>query len=131
MIKNRIAVFDVNTGDCTVTAEAVRDYYGADKVQVEKFTDMQDFVQVFGVLNYFSDEFEAVFLSMDGMLGVEAGRNMRELNRSIPLFCVSNSGDYLFEAHRLHALDYLVKPVSSKNVGEAEERIRRNRKRKF
>jgi len=126
--RKRVAVFDINSGECAATAEAVRAYYGADTAWVEEFTDMQRFVETFGVQDFIGDGYDAVFLGVDGMLGVETGRNIRELNKRFPLFFVSHSWDYGLEAHRLHALNYLIKPVSGRDVGEAEERIRWQRK---
>ena len=126
--KRRIAVFDVNTDECDATADAVQEFYGADNVWVEKHSDMKSFVEVFGVLSDMGDGYDVVFLSLDGMLGVEAGRNIREVDGHFDLFVVSNNWDYGYEAHRLHSLDYLIKPVTSRNVGEAEERIRWKRK---
>ena len=122
--KRRIAVFDVNTHECDATADAVCEYYGTDEVWVEKHSDMKSFVEVFGVLNCIGDGYDVVFLSVDGMLGVETGRNIREVDRHFDLLVVSNNWDYGYEAHRLNALDYLIKPVTSLNVNEAEERIR-------
>jgi len=122
--KRRIAIFDVNTNECNATADVVREFYGEDKVWVEKHSDMKSFVEVFGVLNDIRDGYDVVFLSVDGMLGVETGRNIREVDSRFDLFIVSNNWDYGYEAHRLHALDYLIKPVTSRNVKEAEARIR-------
>jgi len=121
--KRRIAVFDANTNDCDATADAVREYYGSEKVWVEKHSDMKNFVEAFCVLSEMSDGYDVVFLGVDGMLGVETGRNIREADRHFDLFVVSNNWDYGHEAHRLYALDYLIKPITSKNVNEAEERI--------
>jgi len=126
--KRRIAVFDVNTNECTATANAVREFYGTNKVRVEEHADMKTFVEVFGVLSDMRDGYDVVFLSVDGMLGVEAGRNIREIDRHFNLFVISNNWDYGYEAHRLYALDYLIKPVTSQNIKEAEERIRWKRK---
>ena len=122
--KRRIAVFDVNADECDATAEAVREYYNAEEVWVEKHSDMKNFVEAFCVLYEMRDGYDVVFLSVDGMLGVETGRNIREVDRLFDLFVVSNNWDYGNESHRLNALDYLIKPITHQNVGEAEERIR-------
>ena len=121
--KRRIAVFDASTDECDATAAAVREYYGEDTVQVDKFTNMKKFVEAFDLLDYIGDGFDVVFLALDGMLGVEAGRNIREINLRFPLFCVSRNYDYGMESHRLYAMNYLIKPVSAMNVGESEQRI--------
>jgi len=122
--KKRIAVFDVDTNECAATADAVREHYGSEKVLVEEHSDMKTFVEVFSVRNDMMDGYDVVFLSVDGMLGVETGRNIREIDRLFDLFIVSNDWDYGYMAHRLHALDYLIKPVTAQNVSKAEERIR-------
>ena len=62
------------------------------------------------------------------MLGVETGRNIREIDSRFDLFIVSNNWDYGYEAHRLNALDYLIKPISVRNVSDAEDRIHWKRK---
>jgi len=99
--KRRIAVFDVSTDEGETTADAVREFYGANKVLVEKHFDMKSFVEVFGVLSDMRDGYDVVFLSVDGMLGVETGRNIREIDRHFDLFIVSRSWDYGHEAHLL------------------------------
>lgn len=117
----RIAVFDFNAADCTHTAEAVRTYF-ADRAEVVEYTVMQDFAYAFKDRRNSGAPYDMVFIGVDSMMGVETARNIREMDDACPMFLVSAVSDFGIEGFRLHALDYLTKPVSSERVGQAARR---------
>ena len=125
MERKRISVFDFRADDCARTAQAIRQYYEQQQIPVEiaEFTAMQPFAFDFKGNSDAGTSYDMVFIGVDSMMGVETARNIRELDTRIPLFLVSEVSDYGMEGFRLHALDYLTKPVSPTRVGEGVRRI--------
>ena len=125
MEKKRIAVFDLNEADCDWTTNAIRQYYRQwnEPAVIVKFTNMQAFAYDFKHGIDAEIMYDMVFVGVDGMMGLEAARNIRELSEYCPMFFVSKVYDYGFEAFRLCVLDYLIKPVRPANIGRAIQRI--------
>ena len=123
--KKAITVFDLDEEDCARTADAIREYYGqwGGPVDIARFTDMSSFANDFKQKMDAGAMYDMVFVGVDGMMGLEAARNIRELSEHRPLFFVSKVFDYGLEAFRLCALDYLIKPVQPESVGRAVPRI--------
>lgn len=122
MAQKQVAVFDFSADDCAHTAHAVQESMGRD-VQVVEYTVMQKFTYDFLDRRKAGRLFDMVFIGVDNMLGVETARNIRELSESCPMFLVSERSDFGLEGFRLHALDYLTKPVSADRVKRAVQRI--------
>lgn len=116
VLESRIAVFDLNAADCAETAKAVRAHFARDglKPEVVSFIEMRAFTYGFRAGRY-----DMAFLGVDSMLGVEAARVAQAQNTNCPLFLVSRTEEYALEGYRLHALDYLLKPVTEAKVGRA------------
>ncbi|MCL2775461.1 MAG: hypothetical protein FWD71_19270 [Oscillospiraceae bacterium] len=124
--KKRIAVFDFRAKDCIHTAEAVRRHYAEQGINAEvvEFTATQAFAYDFKANGDMGTPYDMTFIGVDGIMGIETARNIRELDALRPMFLVSEVSDYGLEGFRLHALDYLTKPVSPQRIGQAVERIR-------
>ena len=122
---NRISVFDLNETDCARTADAIREYYGQRGVltNIIRFTDLQSFACDFKDKMDAGTMYDMVFVGVDGMMGLEAARNIRELSEHWPMFIVSKVYDFGLEAFRLCALDYLIKPALPASIGRAVQRI--------
>jgi two-component system, LytTR family, response regulator LytT len=73
------------------------------------------------------DPFDALFLDvrMPGLDGLELARVLRRFERPPGIVFVSAFDDAAVDAFELEALDYLVKPVSSRRLDEAIDRVRR------
>lgn len=125
MTQKKIAVFDFNADECAATANAVREYcvVAGMKALVLEFNAMQPFVSDFDENAGSHTPYAMVFIGVDSMMGVETARLIRDSSAYCPMFIVSNVGDYGIEGFRLHALDYLVKPVTPLRVREAIGRI--------
>ncbi len=76
--------------------------------------------------------FDIVFLDiyMPGENGVEIAESLRTSSPSTGIVFVTTSTDHAVEAFSLHALHYLVKPVTSEGVTEAFCRLCELRKKK-
>lgn len=123
MKKKQIAVFDFKPADCAYTAGAIRQWYGTEWADVHEYTDMPKFVYVFKGRRDSRKQYDMVFLCADDMMGVETAHNIRDMDKNCPIFLVSSVDDFSLEAFRLHALDYLTKPVSPERIGQAVARI--------
>lgn len=123
MKKKRISVFDFIAADCAHTAESIRKWYAEEGAEVAEYTVMCDFVYDFSDRLESDAPYDMVFICADNMMGVETARNIREMDGLCPLFLVSTVSDFGIEGFRLHALDYLTKPVSAERVGQAVQRI--------
>lgn len=122
MEKKRIAVFDFDAGAGGEVAAAIREWFGPQGA-VTQHRDMQQFAHDFKARQGSALPYDMVFISVDNMLGVETARNVREIDNWCPMFLVSSVGDFGMEGFRLHALDYLTKPVSPARIGQAVARI--------
>jgi len=125
MEKKRIAVFDFDASDCAHTAEAVRQYYMEQGVEasVMMFTESSTFAYNFMDSCDAGTPYDMTFIGVDTMRGVQAAWRIRGLDEYRPMFLVSDVTEYGAEGFRLHALDYLTKPVTPLRIGEAVRRI--------
>lgn len=64
------------------------------------------------------EKFDAILLDivMPGYSGMEAARDIRRINASIPIVFLTSSPEYAVESYRVHAFDYLMKPVKSEDL---------------
>ncbi|MBO9610298.1 MAG: response regulator [Paenibacillaceae bacterium] len=71
------------------------------------------------------DQPDILFLdiSMPGMNGLEVVERMRQVNGDLPFVYVTAHSAYAIEAFGLNALDYLLKPVTSKRLTQTLDRI--------
>ena len=72
-----------------------------------------------------SHQYDAIFLDvrMPDLDGIELGRVLRRFAAAPQLVFVSAYDNAAVDAFELHALDYLLKPVSRRRVEEAIERV--------
>lgn len=123
MGKKQIAVFDLDSAACAYTAETVQQWYGVEWADIHEYTDMQEFVYSFKDKRDSGAQYDMVFLCADDITGIETAHNVREMDKNCPIFLVSSVDYFSMEAFRLHALDYLIKPVSPERIGQAVSRI--------
>jgi len=125
MEKKRIAVFDYNASDCVHTADAVREFYREQDAEAEvvEFMASVPFANDFKYNLDAGTPYNMAFIGVDNMRGLEMARNIRELDSCLPMFFVSKGADFSLEGFRLHALDYLTRPVTPLRIGEAVRRI--------
>lgn len=62
--------------------------------------------------------YQAVFLDIDmkGMNGIETGKKIREIDKTVKIIYLTAYRDYVAGAFRVHAFQYLLKPVKEKEV---------------
>lgn len=59
---------------------------------------------------------------MPGFTGMDAAREIRESNEKIPIIFLTTSQEFAVESYRVHAFDYLMKPVDQNALFETLDR---------
>lgn len=59
---------------------------------------------------------------MPGFTGIETAREIRESNEKIPIIFLTTSQEFAVESYRVHAFDYLMKPVDQNALFETLDR---------
>lgn len=114
----QVAVFDFDPEGREDLIKTLCQYFGPDGAGLHPFGDTQSIARAVQGGGY-----DMAFVAVNGMPAMETARLVRESAPRCPLFLVSSTGDYALEGFRLHALDYLIRPVSAQRIGEAVARI--------
>ena len=91
-------------------------------------TEFSDGVEI---LDAYRPVYDIVLLDveMKHLDGMETARRIRELDRDVVLFFITNMAQYAIKGYAVGALDYLLKPVPyfafSQQLQKAEEKLRR------
>lgn len=91
-----------------------------------RITPVQCFSTARDGLDFLAKErVDVVFLDigMPEMNGLEAAEYIQQLDNNIRIIFVTAYADHAVEAFELHALDYVLKPVSSARLGKTIDRI--------
>lgn len=59
---------------------------------------------------------------MPGFTGIEIAREIRESNEKIPIIFLTTSQEFAIESYRVHAFDYLMKPVDKNTLFDTLDR---------
>jgi DNA-binding LytR/AlgR family response regulator len=123
--KLRVTVFDLCAEDCERTARALREFFAGRVLpaEVAEFSDIAAFVLDHHARYHGGMPYDIAFVGVDSMMGAEAARAVRGIDKAMPLFFVSKMSDFALEAFRLTALDFLTKPVSQEAAAGAVARI--------
>lgn len=110
-----IAIADDMPDELNKIEGILADYAAACHVSLEvsSFTGAQELLAEYRPLRY-----SAVFLDiyMDGMNGIDAARRIRETDKDALIVFLTTSEDHMPDAWRLHAFEYIIKPVSRENI---------------
>ena len=91
------------------------DYSAANRIRVDvsAFGSAEELLRSYRPLQY-----TAVFLDiyMNGMSGIDAARQIRETDRDALIVFLTSSDAHMPEAWRLHAFEYVLKPVTGENL---------------
>lgn len=83
------------------------------ELSVSEYSGAEEFMEDYRPLRY-----SAVFLDiyMEGMSGIDAAREIRETDKDTIIVFLTTSEDHMPDAFRLHAYDYIVKPVRREDL---------------
>lgn len=70
-------------------------------------------------------EYDALLMDiiMPGFTGIDAARDIRVDNMSIPIVFLTSSPEFAVESYRVHAFDYIMKPVEPENLCRTMDHI--------
>lgn len=115
----RIAICDDDQQELNQMVEAVR---GWDRSrQPECFTNGADFLQAASMKKPFSIVFLDVY--MPGQNGITVAEELQRISPETDIVFVTTSQEHAVDAFSLHALHYLVKPVTVEDIAEAFRRM--------
>ncbi len=123
----RIAVLNDNVGELDRTAEMLSSYgeRHRQELDITCFQEIKPFMDAV----YCKDgnekwTFDALLMNVDlpDGNGIESARVLREKGYEGAIIFTSSSGKDAFRAYSVHALHYLVKPVSREKLDEAMDR---------
>ena len=116
----RIAVIDDLPEERARLCDYLRRFAAERKLalSVSKFEDGESFLSVF------DHNFEIVLLDieMQGIDGMETARRLRERDEKVCLLFVTYLANFAVQGYSVHALDFLVKPVSYENFAMKMDR---------
>ncbi len=94
----------------------------------ECYSSIEDLMEGAKRSPYFTVAFLDVYLPMES--GIDAAKKMRTISPRTELVFVTTSQAHAIEAFNMNALHYIVKPISSADIREVFERIRKNNNRR-
>ena len=110
-----IAITDDDPKDREKIIQILSEYAASNHMElsVSEYGSAGEFLAGYRPLLY-----SAVFLDiyMDGMSGIEAAQKIRETDRDAIIVFLTTSEDHMPDAFRLHAYEYIVKPVRKEDL---------------
>ena len=110
-----IAITDDNPKDREKIIRILSEYALSNHMElsVSEYGNAGEFLTGYRPLLY-----SAVFLDiyMDGISGIEAAQKIRETDRDALIVFLTTSEDHMPDAWRLHAFEYVVKPVTAEKL---------------
>ncbi|MCD8018938.1 MAG: response regulator, partial [Clostridiales bacterium] len=119
----QIAIVEDLDSDFDLLAKRIRENCSINKenAEISRFRNAEEFLNGFRPGLY-----QAVFFDiiLGGQTGIDAAWKVREADTHIPIIFTTTETGFSLESYGIHALDYLVKPVSSRALGWCMERLR-------
>lgn len=110
----RVVVCDDHTEDRNLLIEQIKKYCILNNLHVDiiEFCNGGDLLSDYK-LNYANIIFLDIYMDdIDEINGVEIAKKIREIDTDSIIIFTTNSTDHALDAFSVHALDYLVKPIS-------------------
>ena len=105
-----IAVVEDNEEEAQVLTDCLRQYAEQDHLQFQ----ITHFANAVLLLDSYKANYDLIFMDikLPRMSGMEAARQLRQLDRSVTLVFVTNMMQYAIEGYAVEAFDYIMKPVN-------------------
>jgi DNA-binding LytR/AlgR family response regulator len=120
----RIAICDDKKEDCAVSGRAVEKFFCSrgEKISIREYNCAE---ALLADLEEGYEWFDLIFMDifMDGMTGIEASHQMREMGVTIPIIFLTISADFAIESYDVQAAGYLLKPLDENKMGSILERV--------
>lgn len=106
----RIAVVEDDSGDLKRLVECLRRYQEeqGESFSIQNFSNPAEFLDTYG------SGYDLVFMDIELPVfnGVEAARQLREIDSVVALVFVTNMEQYAVSGYEVEALDFVVKPIN-------------------
>lgn len=123
----RIAIIDDLANDSMLIANYIRQYFQetcrTEPVVIKQFEDGESFIQFFSEGAY---ELILIDYFMHTMTGLETARYIRQIDRSVFIVFTTASRDFAIDCYKVHASDYIVKPVTYAKLAQSMSLINLN-----
>lgn len=116
----KIAIIDDMAGDRAALDELLRQYFQKNNFLepfvIEQFHSGEQFLKRFAESSY-----DLIFVDyfLEEMSGLETARNIRQTDPSVLLIFITISKDFAIDCYKVHASDYIVKPITYEQLSEA------------
>ena len=90
------------------------------KVEISSYQNAESFLFHWNGIKHY----DIIFLDilMKKMSGIECAKYIRQKDEDVAIIFITGGDSYVFEGYKVQALDYLMKPISKKNVVETLNR---------
>ena len=106
----KLAICDDNKNQLHSIAQMLERYVTpeGEKVRYDLYGNALDLVSSLS-----SGRYDALLMDilMPGLNGIEAARDIRQINEDIPILFLTSRPEFAVDSYRVHAFDYLMKPV--------------------
>lgn len=96
-------------------SKKLKDYTTPDgeKIILDVYENASKLLDVIG-----KEQYDAIIMDiiMQGLNGMEAARDIRRINKDIPIVFLTSSPEFAVESYRVRAFDYLMKPVKTEEL---------------
>ncbi len=121
----KLAICDDNKNQLHSIAQMLERYVTpeGEKVRYDLYGNALDLVS-----NLSSGRYDALLMDilMPGLNGIEAARDIRQINEDIPILFLTSSPEFAVDSYRVHAFDYLMKPVDEAELFKGLEYVEIN-----
>ena len=110
-----IAIVDDNHDEQEKICSFLKDYASANHLQImlSRFASGEEFLD-----GYSPYQYSVIFLDiyMGGISGIDTAKKIRETDRDTLVIFLTTSEDHMMSAWRVHAYEYILKPVKKEQV---------------
>ncbi len=116
------AICDDDKEQLNILIDLLENYQSASG-ETMKFDVFQNGLDLMAALQ--SRTYDALLLDilMPGFNGIEAAKEIRGFNEKLPIIFLTSSPEFAVESYRVHAFDYLLKPVDQVDFYKTLDRI--------
>lgn len=114
----KIAICEDNTAQQNILTAAL-DSYRTPAGEYAQYDVYYNGLDLLNSINTHPYDVLLLDILMPGFTGIETAREIRESNEKIPIIFLTTSREFAVESYRVHAFDYLMKPVDRNALFEA------------
>ena len=118
----RVAICDDDEKQLNMFSDLLTKYRtpSGESVCYDSYLNIMDLLDVIDKRKY-----DGIFLDilMPGITGMDAARDIRDIDGEVPIVFLTNSPEYAVESYRVQAFDYILKPAEEQLIKRIIDRI--------